>query len=144
MHPNTDQPARRPIPAVAAVMIREGKLLLIRRGVEPSMGKWSIPGGSIEWGEPMMEAVKREVREETGLEVEVGRIAGVFDLIIRDEESGPAFHYVIIDLFASPVGGTLTPGDDAVEARWVPIEDLGSYELSPFLLSRLKQMRVVT
>jgi len=134
---------RHPLPAVAAVIIQDGKILLVRRGVEPSRDKWSIPGGSIEWGEPMMEAVKREVREETGLEVEPERIAGVFDLIIRSKDGAPKFHYVIVDVLARLVGGELAPGDDAIEAMWVPLEQIENYDLSAFLLSRLKQMRIL-
>jgi len=134
---------KQPVPAVAAVIIREGNILLVKRGVEPSKDMWSIPGGSVHWGEPLQEAVKREVREETGLEIEVGRIAGVFDLIARDEAGKASFHYVIVDFLAEPVGGTLRAGDDASEARWVPVEEVDSYELSAFLLSRLKQMRVI-
>lgn len=134
---------KQPIPAVAAIILEEGKLLLIRRGAEPNKDKWSIPGGSVQWGEPLKEAIKREVREETGLDVEVGKIAGVFDLIVRDEAGNVAYHYVIIDFFAKPVGGKLIPGDDAVQVRWVPIEQVGEYELSTFLMSRLKQMKVL-
>ena len=78
---------RKPVPAVAAVMVRDGKLLLIKRGVEPSKGKWSVPGGRVEWGETLIEAVKREVREETGLEIEVGEVAGVYDLRIERRTS---------------------------------------------------------
>ncbi len=132
---------QRPIPAVAAVMVKDGKLLLIRRAVEPSKGKWSVPGGSIEWGEPLVEALKREVREETGLEIEVGKLAGVFDLLIQGE-GGIQYHYVIIDYFAHPTGGTLAPGDDAAEARWVPVEELDGYELTDHLRARLREMGV--
>jgi len=152
---------KRPIPAVAAVMVQDGKLLLIKRGVEPSKGKWSVPGGRVEWGETLIEAVKREVREETGLEIEVGEVAGVYDLRIErrtsniehrtsnGEETGPDVthhaslitrHYVIIDYFATAIGGELTPGDDAADARWVPLEDLDDYELTEHLRERLSEM----
>jgi 8-oxo-dGTP diphosphatase len=151
---------RKPVAAVAAVMVRDGKLLLIKRGVEPSKGKWSVPGGRVEWGETLIEAVKREVREETGLEIEVGQVAGVYDLVVQDSRfnvrgstnearTGPqvthhsspiTHHYVIIDYYATPIGGDLTPGDDAADARWVPLEDLDSYELTEHLRERLGEM----
>ena len=125
---------RSPAPAVAAVVVHEARILLVRRGMEPSKGLWSIPGGRVEWGETLTEAVAREVREETGLEVEVGEVAGVFDLI------DSLYHYVIVDLFARPVGGELRSGDDADEARWVPLELLDEYTLTPHLRERLAEM----
>lgn len=124
-----------PIPAVAAVIVENGSILLIRRGVEPSLGKWSVPGGSVEPEESLTDAVKREVREETGLEIEVGAVAGVFDLIVPG-----SFHYVIIDYFARATGGVLKAGDDAAEARWVPLSELGDYELTDHLRERLAGM----
>ena len=144
-------------------MVRDGKLLLIKRGVEPSKEKWSVPGGRVEWGETLIEAVKREVREETGLEIEVGQVAGVYDLIVQgsrfkvqgsanEEQSGPqvtphssliTHHFVIVDYFATPVGGELAPGDDAADARWVPLEDLGDYELTEHLRERLAGMGII-
>ncbi len=133
---------RRPVPAVAAVIIEDGKLLLIRRGVEPSKGKWSVPGGSVEWGESLMDAVKREVREETGLEIEVGKVAGALDLRTEGAD-GVSYHYVIIDYFARPTGGELGPGDDASDARWVSLDELDSYDLTAHLRERLGEMGVM-
>ena len=138
----TSRLTERPVPAVAAVIVQDAKLLLIRRGVEPSKGKWSLPGGSVEWGEPLTDAVKREVREETGLEIEVGTVAGVFDLIIEGAD-GVSYHYVIIDYFARPIGGELRAGDDASDARWVPLGELDSYDLTPHLRERLLEMGVM-
>lgn len=143
---------RHPIPAVAAIIVEDGRILLVKRGVEPSKGKWSIPGGSVEWGESLTDALRREVREETGLEIEVDGIAGIFDLIIQPsaDSSQPsadraeAFHYIIVDYFAHPVGGELSPGDDASDARWVPVHELGDYDLSDHLRERLREMKVTS
>lgn len=132
---------RRPVPAVGAVIIEDGRVLLIERGVEPSRGKWSVPGGSVEWGERLEDAVKREVREETGLEIEVGEVAGVFD-VITSSDDGVGFHYVIADFFAKPVGGVLAPGDDADDARWVRFDELNEYDLTPHLRERLREMKI--
>ena len=145
------EPGKHPVPAVAAVIIDEGKILLIKRGAEPSKGKWSIPGGRLEWSETLVEALKREVREETGLEIEVGKVAGVFDLIIKPPNANHitlnsqrstlnVYHYVLIDYLARAVGGTLAPGDDADDARWVPISSLDEYELTAHLRERLREM----
>ena len=161
-----NSPRRNPIPAVAGVIVRDGEILLVRRGVEPSKGKWSIPGGSVEWGETLVEALKREVCEETGLEIQVQALAGVYDLVIESDGAtrrhGDAatpdhsslirlrqgyggqvtYHYVIIDYFAEVVGGDLAAGDDASDARWVPIKDLDGYELTEHLRERLAEMGV--
>jgi len=127
---------RFPIPAVGAVIVEDGRVLLVRRGEEPSKGKWSVPGGRVEWGETLIEAVKREVREETGLEIEVGEVAGVFDVIDMVGEE-IRFHYVIVDYFARRIGGMLAAASDADEARWVPISELPAYDLTPNLRERL-------
>jgi mutator protein MutT len=130
---------KRPVPSVAAIIVEDGRILLIRRGKEPSMGKWSIPGGRMEWGETLIDAVKREVREETGLEIETESVAGIYDLIIPDGNE-IKYHYVIIDYFAKKIGGELSANDDASEARWVPITHLGSYDLAEHLKERLHEM----
>src|SRR5690554_1277172 len=118
-----------PIPAVAAVVVKDGKILLVKRRTEPSKGLWSVPGGKVEQDETLTEAVVREVREETGLEIEVDGVAGVFELKAT-VEGLPEFHYTIVDYFAHPVGGELMPGDDAEEIRWVSLEELDDYELT--------------
>ncbi len=100
-----------PIPAVGAVIIEEGSLLLIRRGNEPGAGQWSIPGGRVELGEHLAEALQREVREETGLRIAVGAIADVSDLIVA-EENAIAFHYVLIDYFAQVLDGDPRAGSE--------------------------------
>ena len=104
-----------------------GALLLVLRANEPAAGLWSLPGGRVEPGETDDEALLREVREETGLEVSVGELVGRAEL----------GSYLVGDYRCTVTGGRLVPGDDALDARWVAIEDLGAYELSPGLLEAL-------
>ncbi|MFQ5794417.1 MAG: NUDIX hydrolase [Candidatus Bipolaricaulia bacterium] len=122
---------RHPIVGVGAVIVNDGKVLLVQRGKPPGRGIWAIPGGRLRWGERLEEAVRREICEETGLEIELGEIAGVKDLIERDG-SEIAYHYVLIDFYAKPIGGQLEPGSDALDARWVvpDLDHLQDYELS--------------
>jgi mutator protein MutT len=132
-----------PITAVAAIILQNDKILLIKRGSEPNIGKWSIPGGSIEFGETLEEAVKREVREETGLEINVGELAGVLDLIVKSD-GNIQFHYVLIDYFAAVVSGEAVAGTDAAECCWVPLDDLHSYDLTTSLEEMLKKHKIMT
>ncbi|MFQ5920016.1 MAG: NUDIX hydrolase [Thermoplasmata archaeon] len=124
-----DFPAR-PVPAVSGVVFRGEEVLLVRRKVAPYAGQWSLPGGAVEVGETMHEAVKREVREETGLDVHPSHLVGAYDSIV-EEEGEIRFHYVLVDFLCELVGGTLTPGTDASAAEWVPLADLETRELTP-------------
>jgi len=133
--------ARHPVPAVAAVIVERGRILLIRRGSHPALGTWALPGGKVEFGETLVDAVRREVREETGLEIEVERVAGVFDLILPAGESA-GDHFVIVDYYVRRTAGEPSPGDDADECRWVPVEELDGCNLAPGLHERLHEMGV--
>lgn len=113
----------RPVAAVGAVVVDNGKVLLIRRGKPPRPGQWSLPGGGQELGETYVEAAIREVREETGLVIEVLGLVDVVDSITRDESGAVRFHYLLADIVARPVGGTLQAGGDASEARWFSPEE---------------------
>jgi ADP-ribose pyrophosphatase YjhB (NUDIX family) len=118
----------RPIVGVGAVVVDDDRVLLVRRGHEPLKGEWSIPGGAVELGETLEAACAREVREETGLDVDVGPFLEVFDRIRRDAAGRTQFHYVLVDFVCRPVGGTLACASDAIDVRWtLPIElaDLG-------------------
>jgi len=114
--------APKPVISVGAVVQHDGQLLLVQRGQEPETGRWSLPGGHVEFGEPLWEAVVREVLEETGLDVAVDGLAGWVE---RIDPSG-THHFVILDFFATPLDPDPVPvaGDDAAAVRWVPLEDV--------------------
>ncbi|MEE9276062.1 MAG: NUDIX hydrolase [bacterium] len=111
----------RPIVGVGAVILEGENTLIVRRGRPPRMGDWSIAGGAVELGETLEEACIREVREETGLRVEILSRCKVLDRVTRDEWDRVRFHYVLIDFACRPVGGELRPGSDISEARWHPL-----------------------
>lgn len=119
--------------AVGAVVVHNGALLLIRRRNPPEAGRWSVPGGRVRFGEPIWEAVVREVREETGIEVTAERLLGWVERIgDRELESGsPGHHFVILDFAATPLEADPAPcpGDDASDAAWVPLADLAEVDL---------------
>jgi mutator protein MutT len=121
---------RRPSVGVGAVLIHDGKVLLIRRGKEPLRGRWVVPGGTVELGETLEQAVVREVREETGLTVRPREILTVFDRIER-EAGVVRYHFVIVDFQCDFVSGTLQAGSDAADAALVSPTDLPSYDLPP-------------
>ncbi len=130
----------RPLVGVGVLIGDGDRYLLVRRAAEPDAGLWSIPGGLVELGERVEEAAVREALEETGLEVEIKELLGVVDKIERDEEGRIKFHFVIIDYLAEVRGGTLSPSSDALDARWVRVEELPRYRLSPTLLELLRSI----
>ena len=115
---------------VGGVVLIDGRVVLIRRGKEPLRGRWVIPGGTVELGETLQEALVREMREETGLVVRPREIVLVFDRIQRE---GPSveYHYVIIDYACDYLSGELRAGSDADEVALVAQDDLGRYDLPP-------------
>jgi 8-oxo-dGTP diphosphatase len=106
------------VPGVGALIISGGRILLIQRAREPLKGYWSLPGGAVETGERLEDALRREVREETGLEVEIVCFIETFERITLDEAGRPEYHFILMDYLCHPAGGTLCAGDDAGEARW--------------------------
>ena len=131
---------RQPVVGVGAVIIKDGKILLVKRGNEPNRDMWSIPGGIVKVGEGLIEALKREVEEEVGLKIDVGDVACVSEEII--EENGKIrFHYVIIDFFAEVVGGELKPNSDALDAKWVDLNDIDSLEVVDFVKKLVKRLK---
>jgi 8-oxo-dGTP diphosphatase len=127
------------IPCVGAVIKDgQGRLLLIKRGHEPGAGLWSLPGGRIEAGETDAEALVREMLEETGLTVEPGRLIGS---VRRPGRDGDVID--IRDYAATVIAGTLRAGDDAADARWVSVADLGSLAVTEGLIEALTAWRVL-
>ena len=117
-----------PVAGVGGVVVRGHHVLLVKRAYPPRAGEWSLPGGRLELGESLADGVRREVREETGIEVEVGPLVEVFDRVHRDADGRVRYHFVIVDFLCWPIGGVLAAGDDAADARWVPrdrVADLG-------------------
>ena len=115
-----------PMLAVGAVVVDAGRVLLVRRGTEPLKGEWSLPGGALELGEPLADGLAREVREETGLEVEPVELIELLDRIHR-QDGRVRFHYVIADYLCRVVGGALRAASDADEVRWVERAEWNSH-----------------
>lgn len=118
-----------PVVGVGAVVVAEDRALIVRRAHEPRQGEWSLPGGRVELGETLLDAVRREIREETGLDVEVGPIVEVFDRIHLVDDR-VRYHFVIVDYLCRPVGGALQAGDDATAVAWVMAGELEGYAVN--------------
>lgn len=115
---------------MGALIIRRGRILLVERGREPLRGYWSLPGGVLEAGERLEEGIRREVREETGLDVEPLGIFEVFERINRDGTGRIEYHYVLVDYLCRVRGGELCAGDDVTRAGWVRRADLENYKIT--------------
>ena len=119
----------RPIVAVGAVVWKGGKVLLIRRGKEPRRGRWSIPGGAQETGETLAAALQREVREETGIEVEVTGLLDALDSIVRDDAGRARYHYTLVDFTAEWRSGEARAGADAMDSGWFTPAEAANMDL---------------
>ena len=128
----------RPVVGIGGVVIESGRALLIKRGTEPLLGQWSIPGGTLELGESLQQGVARELLEETGLVVQVLDMIEVFDRIFTEPraslcepESRPKYHYVIVDYLCARLGGEAQAGSDVTDIAFAAEHELESYHLTP-------------
>lgn len=120
----------RPFVAVGTIVVKDGRVLLARRGKEPSYGLWSLPGGAVDLGEGLTLAAQRETREECGIEVEITDVLEVVERMVRDADGRVQFHYVIVDYLARWASGDLQPSSEVLEARWVAPEDFPRFEMT--------------
>ena len=124
---------------VAVVIFREERMLLAKRGKEPSQGKWSIPGGRLELGETIFEAARREVLEECSVDIEVENVIDADDIIIRDDEGKVKYHFADIYIKAKYISGELKAQSDAEECRWVTPREMTELDLTPLLRDLLRR-----
>ena len=130
---------------VGGLIINQNKVLLVKRAAPPAKGLWALPGGKLQWGETLEQAVEREVLEETGLTVKAKEIIYTFNHITHNKNGEIQFHYVIIDLLAHPCHPHTTPipGDDAADARWLTLADLKTLPVSKPTLKLIKKYIIV-
>ena len=134
----------RPIVAVGAAILDAGRVLLVKRGQEPLKGRWSLPGGVVELGETLIDALVREVAEETGLEVHIGPVVDVLDLVERGPDGRVQYHFVVVDYACRPATQTIRCGSDADEVRWVEAASLDAYQLTEKAASVIRAALALT
>lgn len=128
---------------VGAIVIHEGRILLVKRASSPGKGFWAIPGGLVELGETVREAAERELLEETGVKARAGEVFYLFDFIDRDADGTIKYHYIIVDFLADYLGGEPHAADDVSDARWVSPAEAAAMNLSPTTRKLLKQMKFI-
>jgi ADP-ribose pyrophosphatase YjhB (NUDIX family) len=124
---------------VGAIILDGDRVLMAERGKEPLKGWWSLPGGLVETGESLAQAVRREVREETGLEIEPAGVVDIFERIMRDAAGAPEYHYVLIDYMCRIAGGALCAGDDVSRVEWVRRRDLPRLQITEGTLAVIEK-----
>lgn len=136
----------RPHIGVGILLIRDDKLLLVKRKYDPDAGYWSIPGGHVDLGERVEEAAEREILEETGFKVKISDLAGIINKVMYDKKGKIEYHYVLINYFVEQIEGEANQPpkaqDDALEARFVPFEELKDYKLTLSLIELLKNLKI--
>ena len=122
---------------VGGVIFEGASVLLARRGQEPAKGTWSLPGGAVELGEKLVDALKREIREEIGVEIQVGGLIRVLDRILCDEDKRIRYHYVLVDYWGWRVSGEAKPGSDASEICFVPLKEIHKKDINKEVLETI-------
>ncbi len=133
----TDPP--QPLCGVGVAVVEGGKVLLVQRGRSPGAGLWAVPGGKVELGETMRQTARREVREETGLEVEIGEVIWAGDSIGPGDP--PEWHFCLVDFIGRVVGGDLAASDDAADAGWFTLDEAERLPLTSTMPSLLEDLR---
>ena len=128
-----------PLVGIGAIIIEEGRVVLVKRAHPPLQAEWSIPGGVLEVGELVREAAIREAREETGLTIEPGELLGVYDRVLRNPEQRVQYHYVLIDFLCRRVAGDLAAASDAAEVRWFTRDELPALRLAEDTLDVIRK-----
>ncbi|PYV84072.1 MAG: NUDIX hydrolase [Acidobacteria bacterium] len=121
---------QQPLIGVGAIIIKDRRVVLIKRGKPPLLGEWSIPGGMLELGETLRQGAEREAFEETGFTVRATELLGVFDRIVPDANQRTSYHYVLIDFFCEIISGELCAGHDASDARWFTPQEVAALPLA--------------
>ena len=119
-----------PVVGVGAVVVRDGRALIVKRAHEPRKGEWSLPGGLLELGESLVDAVRREIKEETNLDIEVGPVIETFDRVHQDAAGKIRYHFVIVDYVCWPITGEASAGSDAEAVAWVAASDIDRYQVN--------------
>lgn len=130
---------KRPVVSVHAIIFQKGKVLLVKRANQPNKGFWSVPGGVIELGETIEQAVKREVREESNIDIEPSRIVNVLDSIVKDQKGNIQFHFTVIYMLARYLGGRAKPSSDALKIRWTKRNELEELKMVPRTRDLIKE-----
>ena len=130
---------KRPLVGVGAIILQRDRILMVERGKEPLKGWWSLPGGALESGERLQESVRREIREETGLEIRPLGVFEIFERIMRDAAGVPEYHFVVIDYMCRITGGALRAGDDVARVEWVRRRDLSKLQITEGTLAVIRR-----
>lgn len=133
-----------PLVGVGAIILKGEELLLVQRGRQPARGLWSIPGGRVETGETLVQALHREIAEECGISIIVGPPVAVLDSIYIDAEGRVKYHYVLVDFWAEYAAGELRPASDVLEARWVPLKEVSDYTLTAGTLELITELGLLS
>lgn len=130
---------KRPMLGVGALILDGDRILMAQRGKQPLLGWWSLPGGALETGELLADGIRREVREETGLEIEPLGVVEIFERIMRDSAGVPEYHYVLIDYLCRVTGGVLQAGDDVCCAQWFERAELPKLQITEGTLAVIEK-----